>query len=320
MVSFMCKSVVTFNCKSRTSKELKYVMFEEIDEDEVFGLYYDYEDEDSDTVDDDTRYYPSRKSRTDKLISKVSFVPDENVTGNFFVKYKAYVEGASYTGKIKITVKETDHIDLIEDNIYENETKSYNIEKIFEDKTNENLKSVIFKLPNEEIGELFFNYNKYNQSKVRVDYEYVQSKLSNITFKPLKAGLYEIIYLVTDYNDEIYTGKISITVNESRVFKTVKVEDDDFEVIFNFQEDILDKVTTKKFEKVIFELPDTIKGALYNDYDGNNEFRIRNIRYNISELDELTFMAKNHDTININYKVYDATRNEYTGKIIIDIY
>lgn len=202
--------------------KLDYVMFK-LPSSSNGKLYYNYDEtkEDNLLVKSNYEYYYNTSSSSDRDISKISFVPNENYDGTFYVYYTAYDEDEdSYQGVIKIIVKDNvTSLDKIKYTAYKNTKFTFdhdNFEGVFEDAAHEDFSHVKFVLPNEKYGKLYYDYASSSNYKslVAENKEYDYDDIDKITFVPASGciGNVYIDYTAYDKDGDSYYGEIKVIV------------------------------------------------------------------------------------------------------------
>lgn len=309
-------------------ESLEYVKFE-LPSVRYGKLYYDYDvDEDYNSmVTESTRYYADNNDK--KEISDVTFVPKLNYFGSVKIEYEAYTdEGDSYIGLIIINVEEDeDYLNTIKYTNTENTPVTFDeddFEEIFEEVTDEDMEYVKFTLPSYKTGTLWYD-NDNDEVKVDKNEKYEVDEIDEITFVPYKnySGTVVIKYKAYDEDDKVYTGEISIEVQDDYVIDTIELKtDEDKEISFDFnykleksvEEDIYDN-----FEYVIFEIPKREDGRVYIENDDEYELVEEDKKYRLYDIDELTFVPKDDGVVNIDYLILDDDKEEYEGTIKITV-
>lgn len=291
-------------------------------------LYYDYED--NKLVTSSTKLFLDDEE-DEILLEDVTFVPNENYSGTFYLKYDAYDQADDedesdvrlYKGLIKITVlrdEETDE-NVLDTITYKINDNDYEVAEFDKADFNDNLDSVTFEIPLSSEGKLYFKYDT-EKDLVSSSDEFDYTELSDITFVPNKdfVGTTYIDYTAED-GDKDYTGKIKIVVKdtydielmtiEAAKGSTITFDGDDFDDAFE------DSTDYSSFDNVMFELVDDDYGTLkYADspIEADDNFTQ-------SQLDgvKLYLDDTNEDTFLINYTVHEDGK-EFDGviKVIIE--
>ena len=207
------------------------------------------------------------------------------------------------------------------------------------DLTDDDLDYVKFRLPDDEEGMLYYNYDKDENSntKVSASKKYYMNKspyLSRVTFVPDKNYSGTVAIRYTGYNEDgdSYSGKVKITVKGSSskssdsIAYTVSYNKDYIQFnkkdFFNY----CSKVQKEDLDFVKFTLPDKKSGVLYYDYSSNSDntkvTESRKYYYDSSPyLSKVYFLPDKafSGTVTIKYTGYDVSGNTYDGKIKITV-
>lgn len=212
-----------------TINENTVLIFEESDfEDFIDEVVFELPDEEKGTLylDDDEDGTPE----SDEMIGKTEVVKDEDLdyiifepyqdfTGKLVIKYTAYDEDTTYSGKINIVVKEVQEIEDmdIEDDDF---TVEFNfldeLKELIDEDIYNKFDYVKFQLPEE--GTLYIDINgTYNE--VDSDDEYDIEDIDGLKFESEDEGTFSFDYKAYDYdtnfdNDKQYDGVIKITVEQ----------------------------------------------------------------------------------------------------------
>lgn len=205
-------------CDDANNEGLDYVKFTLPSS--TYGiLYYDYTSStkyDS-KVSASTKYYEND-------LDDVVFVPKSNYKGTFIISYTGYDDdGDSFTGVVKITVKEesavadTINVSTKEDTVLYFDDDDFN--DVCEDATNEELDYIKFTLPSSSYGRLYYNYSSPSSYGSLVSegtkYYYDDSpSLSKVAFVPYKDYNGTVTVKYTGWNTDgvNFTGTVKITI------------------------------------------------------------------------------------------------------------
>ena len=191
-------------------------------------LYYDYDSSsDYDHAVKSTYKYYVDGSSSKYYLSKVTFVPKSGYEGTFYIKYTANPDDKdSYTGKIKITVGDSDSSsDTITYSVTNTSSVKFSaseFNKVCDNQTDETLSYVKFTLPSSSYGKLYYNYSSSNDddtisSSDKFYYSGSSSKdyLSKVTFVPKSGYTGTVTIKYTGYNTDgdSYTGSVKIVVS-----------------------------------------------------------------------------------------------------------
>ncbi|MDD4565836.1 MAG: S-layer homology domain-containing protein [Eubacteriales bacterium] len=330
-------------CEEIQKEELDYVKFTLPDSDEGI-LYYNY-DEDSD---DNTKVTSSKKYYYDSTprLSRVYFVPDEDFSGSLTMKYTGYdIEGDSYSGKIKISVKGYDDDDSAESTI------TYSIDSnkdlvdfdeddfndVCEDLNDEELDYVTFTVPSASKGNLYYKYDDGKYSSVVTSskkYYYDSSPyISDITFMPNKnfAGICNIEFSGRDVEGDSFSGTVVINIGGSNInADTITYTGKPNTALYMKDADFNNackKLNGNPLDFVTFTLPSDSSGILYYGYnaDGNYTSKVKAAaKYYYSGAPyilNVAYVPENNVSgiVTISYTGYDTNGLAYSGKIQINI-
>ncbi|MDD3168986.1 MAG: S-layer homology domain-containing protein [Eubacteriales bacterium] len=327
-------------CDDLTGETLDYVKFS-LPSSDAGTLYYDYDDGDFDSkVKTTTKYYYD----SSQSLSKVTFVPDEDFEGTVTIWYTGYdEEGDSYDGKVKIIVDDEENDDTAEDLTYtmdgekELEFDEDDFNDVCEDLNDEELDYVKFTLPSSSAGTLYYSYSSDDNydSKVTASTKYYYDgspNLSRVSFVPRSSysGTVTIKYTGYDEDDNSYTGKVRISVEDTAASEIAYTIDDDETVTLDEDDfyDLCEELNDEALDYITFTLPSDAKGVLYYDYDdddgeyGSKVTASKKYYYDSSPyLSRITFKpAKNFSGICIiNFKGYDTDGVSFSGTVEITV-
>ncbi len=327
-------------CNDVTGEDLDYVKFDLPDDDDGM-LYYDYDDGDyASKVSASTKYYYD--SSNSRYLSKVTFLPDEDFEGTVYIDYTGYDEdGNDYEGRVKIIVGEDDEDDTAEDLTYtidgddELEFDEDDFNDVCEELNDEDLDYVKFTLPSSSAGTLYYNYSSDDNydSKVSASTKYYYDGspyLSRVSFVPKDnySGTVTIKYAGYDEDDNSFTGKVKISIEDTSTSEIAYTIDDDETVTFDEDDfyDICDGLNDEPLDYVTFTLPSDTKGVLYYDYDdGDYDSKVtaaKKYYYDDSPyLSKVTFdpASKFSGICTINFKGYDTDGAAFNGTVEITV-
>jgi hypothetical protein len=204
--------------------DLDYVIFELPDSDEG-TLYFDYDGDDEEEVDDSDEYYYD----DDPDISDVTFVPEEDFTGTVIIGYEGYdTDGYSFSGDIVIEVEDPDDDSDLDtaDTIYFTGYAGSEIPFISsyfnnkcEDLTDSALSYVKFTLPSSSYGTLYYDYVSEDSDtsvvSASTQYYYEDSSpyLSEVSFVPAGSAAGTVTITYTGYAEDgsSFKGYVDIT-------------------------------------------------------------------------------------------------------------
>lgn len=333
-------------CDEIQNENLDYVKFTLPDDDDGV-LYYDYDEDE----DDNTKVSASKKyyfEDTSPYISKVTFVPADDLSGSVTIEYTGYdVNGDDYSAKIKITVGDDEDDgssssdELISytvndsDDIIDFDKKDF--QDVSDENNNEDLDYITLTIPSATKGILYYNYTDGEYSSIISSgkkYYYDSSPfLSNITFVPNKdfKGTFKIDYKGYDVKGDFFSGIISITVGTSsqtanvitysgKINSAVSFKDEDFNSVCK-------SLTSSQLSYVKFTLPASSYGTLYYGYTANGSYSSKaktstEYYYGGSPyLLNVSFVPADNFTgaVTISYTGYDKDNLSYPGKVQINI-
>ncbi len=315
-------------------ENLDYVMFK-LPSSSYGKLYYDYdaEEDDNTPVKSSNQYYYKPDSNSDRNISKVSFVPNKNYDGTFYIYYTAYDDdGDDYEGVIKVIVNDnTESMDRIKYETYMNTKLTFDYEDfkdVFDKASNEDFDYAKFVLPDEKYGKLYSDYS--SSVLVSADKKYSYAEIDRMTFVPAKDydGSVKINYIAYDDEENSYKGEIQIIVKDKALLlDVIKYSTfEDTKILFNHDEFkyVFEDETNNEFSHIKFELPDTRYGKLYYGYvskSNYNDLIDDDIAYDYDDIDRITFVPATDyvGTVYIDYTAYDTHGVQYEGQIRITV-
>ncbi len=181
-------------------------------------------------------------------------------------------------------------------------------------------------MPSSSKGTLFYD----DDTEIDDDDKYDYDELSDITFVPKKSysGTVTISYTGYDTDDNKYTGKVKIKVEESEESGDIEYDlDSDDSVDFN--ENDFNKYckheNDDELDYVNFELPSKSKGYLYYDYDGKHEDKIdddEDYYYDAKpSIDDITFVTAKDlsKDVSIDFKGKDIKGHSISGTVVIHV-
>jgi hypothetical protein len=210
------KVPVTFSVSDFS--DLSYITFNELPAASQGVLYYNYNSAKANNTKVNTTSQYKTTGKTGTLLSNVTFVPADGVTGDITIPYTGYdSKGMMYSGKIIIETF------VGQDTVIEYTTTGRPVtldETEFKNactlKLNSTLGYVQFTLPSSDEGTLYYAYGTSQQAKVSASARYTTGiYLPYISFLPKAgySGTVTLTYTGVDTEGESYTGTISITVN-----------------------------------------------------------------------------------------------------------
>lgn len=332
-------------CDDVQNEDLDYVEFSLPDKDDGI-LYYDYdEDDDSNTkVGSGKKYYYDAKA---PYISKITFVPNEDLSGTVTIKYSGYdIQGDKYSGKIKITVKDGGNSSSSEDGVVSYSVESSDQVVVFDkedfndacqEENDEDLDYIKITIPSATKGILYYSYSDGAYSSVvstAKKYYYNQSQyISKITFVPDTdfKGVCKFDYKGYDAQGYSFPGVISISVGNSNKTATTITYTGKVNTPATFRDEDFNSacrdVMDSQLSYVTFTLPASSYGTLYYGYtaDGNYTSKVKaseKYYYGGSPfLLNVSFVPADGVTgaVTISYTGYDKDELSYSGKVQINI-
>jgi hypothetical protein len=324
-------------CDDLTGEDLDYVKFTLPDSDDGI-LYYDYDGSGSTKVSASKRYY----FESSLYLSKVSFLPDDDFDGTVSISYTGYDEdGNDFTGKVKITVSEDDDDDTASDISYtidgdeELEFDEDDFNDACKDLNNEDLVYVKFTLPSSSTGTLYYNYKSEDDYDSKIasttKYYYDESPyISKVSFVPGKdySGTVTVKYTGFDEDDNTYSGKVKIKVEDTSSNEIAYTIDDDETAVFDEDDfyEICDDLNDEALDYVTFTLPADSKGVMYYNYDdGDYDSKVsasKKYYYDSSPyLSKVAFVpdSKFSGVCAIAFKGYDTDGSSFSGTVEITV-
>ncbi|MDW5300548.1 MAG: S-layer homology domain-containing protein [Sedimentibacter sp.] len=309
-----------------TGYKLDYVQFE-LPENNG-DLYYDYDEDDSYKIDSEDSEFYVLADDTELSIDKITFVPYANYSGIVEIEYYAIdTHGESYTGLIEITVEDLEQLKSIGFTTTENTQFNFNdyrFRKVFKNETNEVFDYIVFILPEDEIGTLYYDNNSDGKPETVEEVEALDKfeldEIDDIIFVPFNDydGNTVIEYTIFDKDGETYPGDVKISVEEDFEIETIGLTSTSTAINFNLSAELDDLDDDYNFKTITFtDLPGTTVGKLYLDYD-NNVLAKEDVSYKINDLNELTFKSNDESTVEIKYTAVDITNDKFMGVISIE--
>ncbi len=310
-------------------------------------LYYNYKSdlEKGTKVKASDSYY---RTGTGKQLVDVVFLPNPTYTGSFVLKYNAFDEDDNdFSGEININVKESRYdletLVLATRSGQVLKMPAEEIEEIIADASKGAEYEYLYfsDLPMSRSGELLYKYSSGNkgtaveESDEDIYYRTGQEKLfSDVSFVPAKdySGEAEIEYRAFVSKTEYYDGKIIVRIS---AFDS-QLEPIEYECAGNSHIDfvgsnfttVMKNLSGEAVDYVVFELPDSSKGALYYDYENESKYG-----YKVKEGDsfdrtgsgdlisDVSFVPKRGYTgeFELPYTAVDYDGTEYDGIIKITV-
>lgn len=360
-------TAVTFNSsdfsrvfEDETEGTLDYVVFT-LPDDDYGTLYYDYTSSSS----YDSLVTASKAYYTDATpyLSDVAFVPDDDYTGEVSIDYTGYSEDAAYTYSGTVTIyvgtsslndgssSKTNSVVYTTSKNTALTFAASDFSKVFEDNSDDDLDYVVFTLPDDDYGTLYYSYTSSSSydslvSASTLYYAEAAPYLSNVTFVPATdyTGVVTISYTAYGEDDDTYSGTVSIYVgnsgfnstNTSSKTGTKSVSSsiryttiEDTQVTFNVADfnSACKNATGSAISYVVFSLPDDDYGTLYYDYTSSSDYgstvSASTSYYKSSSpyLSKVSFVPYDDytGTVTISYTGYNSSGTSFTGTISITV-
>jgi hypothetical protein len=331
-------------CDDLTGERLNYVKFSLPSSSEGI-LYYDFDRvSNSEKVSTNQKYYYRSGSQ---YISKITFIPKSDFDGTVTISYSGWDDdGNTFTGKVKIKVKESGSSSSSDVRDLKYSIKSNDVLQLSEDDfnkackdaNNKDLDYVKFTLPSSSNGTLYNKYkskdNYYSKVNDSEKYYYDESpSISDITFVPDSSyeGTLIIKYMGYDIKKNSFSGKIKVTVEEGKSStdvisysvasnKSVDFDEEDFYKMSK-------SLNGQKLDHVNFTLPASTKGVLYYNYssDGDYEYKVGASKdYYYDEkpsISKITFAPNKSYTgvCKIEFTGYDVKGKYFYGTVEVTI-
>ena len=332
-------------CDDVTGEDLRYIKFTSLPDEDEGALYYEYdEDLDADeqeAVTSSEKYYYSDSPK----LSNISFVPADDYDDTLTIDYKGYdVDGNSYIGEIKITVKESTDPSTISYSIDDtDEVVDFN-KKDFDDVCNDvqdkDLDYVKFTLPDDDDGALYYDYDEDSDDNTEVTtkkYYYGKSPyIKDITFVPDSdlSDTVTIKFTGYDVDGDSFSGKVKISVggdsgsSTSDEIISYKMSANDKTVDFDEEDfnDLCNDLNDEDLDYIKITIPSATKGILYYDYSNGNYASIvssgKKYYYDSSTyIKDITFVPDDGftGTCKIDFTGYDVKGDSFSGIVSITV-
>jgi len=222
-------------CQEENNEDLDYIKFT-LPSSSKGILYYDYDGDDEEKISSTDKFYYGGEPS----ISDITFVPDEDFTGDCEISFSGYDEdGDSIQGTVLISIKKNTQsysADTISFTGYAGYKISF-ISSYFNDKckslTGSALDYVHFTVPDASEGTLYYGYASENSYSSLVtedtDYYYTETfpYLSDVSFVSASgntSGTSSISYTGYGIDGSSFTGSISITYTALSGFTNITSE------------------------------------------------------------------------------------------------
>ncbi len=325
-------------CEDATGEELDYVKFT-LPSSSYGVLYYKYDSSGEEKVSASKKY---RYSSSPKL-SDVTFIPKDSYTGTVTIKYTGCdVDGNTYSGKVKVTVKEGSSSDVITYSVDSSDDYVVFSRKDFsnacDDIQGEDLDYVKFTLPDKNDGILYYDYDEDEDSNTKVSsskkYYYKETPyIAKVAFVPDEdfSGTVTIKYTGSDINGESYTAKIKITVGDDEDSSsddtiTYKLKNNNDTITFEEEDfnEVCEELNDEELDYVKFTIPSATKGVLYYNYSNGDYSSIvsssKKYYYDSSPyISKITFVPNKNfsGTCKIEFTGYDTNGDSFYGTVVI---
>ena len=322
-------------CRLRTGRDLSYVTFSLPDG--VDGtLYQGYLSAANPgrAVETATQY---RRSGSPGL-SDVYFVPASGASGRVIVTYTGYdVNGNSYRGRVTIQISAASGSGDVNYSINQGGRVTLDADDfndLSRSLTGSALDYVQFQLPDSDEGTLYYNYTSGGDYDSRVTesrsyYRNSSPYLRRVTFVADDGftGTVEFGFTAWSTRGDRFTGTVEIAVGRTgdgdirytcRADGQADFDDNDFN-------DLCRDLTGESLSYVRFDLPSTLEGRLYYDYEGNSENRVTATRsyYRSSSpyLDRVSFVPASSftGTSEISFTGWSTEGDRFTGTVEVEV-
>ena len=204
--------------------------------------------------------------------------------------------------------------------------------KVYNDATGKTFKSfAVPKLPSTTYGVLYYDYDGKDEEKIVKGEKIKKSFIDDVSFVPKKEC--EITIAIVLYGTETdapeIDGEIKIIVEEdSKTASVISLSGDNDEAIefsgskFN---SVCKSATGKNLDYVTFTLPSSTYGALYYDYDGDDEEKVSKsdeFYYDDDpDISDVSFVPKSSykGTVTIKYTGENISGKEFSGTVKIKV-
>ncbi|HWP80162.1 MAG TPA: S-layer homology domain-containing protein [Candidatus Acidoferrum sp.] len=328
-------------CEDADYETLDYIKIKSLPSSSAGKLYYNYTSDSSKgtSVTTSTKLYYDHDYTP--YLDKVAFVPASSYTGTVTINYTGYDEdGESFTGVIKITVREDGDVDAVTYTADKNETVVFDgddFNDVCEDADYETLNYIrIASLPSSSTGKLYYNYASSSSkgtavttsTKLYYDHDYTPY-LDKVAFVPTSgySGTVTINYTGYDEDGESFTGVIKIvygaasdiTYSTSNNLRAT-FSDADFNTVCKAE-------TGDNLSYVKFSLPSSSSGALYYNYTAQGSYTstvVANTAYYRSSspyLSSVSFVPVYGytGTVSIAYTGYSTDGDSFSGTVKVTV-
>lgn len=302
-------------------------------------LYYRYASE-GDTgagIGTGERYYVS-PSTAQMDLAQVSFVPKPDFSGTAVISYTGYdIGGNFFQGTIEVKVAEQADVAYSTANGAPVQMNPNDFALVCRSRTGRDLSRVVFSLPDEKAGTLYYNYyspeNPGTQVRPSAEYKYSGTPaLGSVYFVPAPGSSGEVVLTYTGYdvNGTSYRGRVTIQVTAASASGDitysvaqggrVTFDDSDFNSLSR-------RLTGYSLDYVRFSLPASSEGTLYYGYTSSGSYTTlvsesRNYyRNSYPYVDGITFVARQGYTgaVSIPFTAWDVQGNRFYGEVGITV-
>lgn len=323
-------------CQDLNDVDLDYVTFD-LPSSSKGVLYYDYDGDDEDEIDDSDEYYYDEDD--EDSISNVSFVADDDYSGSVTITYTGYDDDDnSYSGKVKITVSEDEDsgditytVDAGDDVAFDED----DFNDYCQDENDADLDYVVFDLPSSSKGVLYFD----DDTEVDDDDKYYyddddENSISDITFEADDdySGTCKIDFKGYDEDGDSIEGTIVITVSgdagTADDIYLAGTEGSAAEMNATYFNNKCEDVTDETLDYIKFTLPSTSYGTLYYGYTSSSNYSSKvsaSTKYYYSDqspyISKVSFVPADGytGTFSLKYTGYDTDGTSYTGTVKVTI-
>lgn len=325
-------------CRSRTGRDLSYVMFSQPDSDRG-TLYYHYISEQN----YGTEVEPSKEYQYSgsPSLDDVYFIPSSGFDGEVVISYTACdVNGDTFRGRVTIQVGKSSGRGDINYSIAKGSRVTFDdddFNDLSRELTGYSLDYVDFSLPDSSEGTLYYNYTSSGSydSKVTESKHYYRSSspyLRRVTFVAAEdySGTVNFDFTGWDTRGNRFYGTVEIQVGYSDGdairYSTysgghVTFDDSDFN-------ELCQDLTDTNLRYVRFELPSSSEGMLYYNYTSSNGDYDSKVaesksyyRNDSPYIDRVTFVADDDfsGTVSIPFRGWGTGGDEFQGVVEIGV-
>ncbi len=327
-------SSLNSKCNEETGKSLSYITDVALTSTKQGTLYYGYVSPDNTGagVASSARYYYS-PSAGQNSISKITFIPKANYTGEIIVRYTGYTtNGNTYKGMISCSVKASGAISYSSSNgnIIYFQVSDFNTycQSVY----GRDIASVSFTTPNDRYGMLYYDYKSGTVTSSNVSSSVVYKRvgtpaLEKVCFIPDESytGSFSISYNGTDTAGNTFRSTIEITLSKSSGSSSLIYYCKPGERVYFKTADFVeacDDAIDETLSYVRFRLPSASSGVLYYDTDTEVTSNSRYYRTGSSNklIKDVSFLAdSSYDgTVYIYFTGY-SSNDSFDGTITVRV-